>query len=44
MIGVAVLGLLISSIMAEIPMTGVVDENFGLVEEKTNSSLGAEKA
>jgi hypothetical protein len=39
MIGVAGLGLLISLIMAEIPMTKVVDENFGLVEDKLGDSL-----
>ncbi|KAJ7254826.1 major facilitator superfamily domain-containing protein [Mycena rebaudengoi] len=34
MIGMAGLGLLLSLLMAEVPMTSAVDENFGLVEEK----------
>ncbi|KAJ7254827.1 iron permease [Mycena rebaudengoi] len=34
MIGMAGLGLLLSLLMAEVPMTNAVDENFGLVEDK----------
>jgi hypothetical protein len=34
MIGLAGLGLLLSFMMKEVPMTNAIDKNFGLVEEE----------